>query len=323
MTEPGLEAVSGSLGSGLIFWVIVLSFFALLTLYLAFKNFIWARLIEDTPTARIRSAPQGYVELSGTGTLMPGPEIRSPLSGRPCLWYSYKVERRSSGLQDDRSARRAWDTVQSGVSDELFELRDETGTCVIDPDGASITSSHDRMWYGDVPHPSVGPPRRERLPVLRLLDDFIPIFGLKYRYTEQLIVPGDRLYVLGEFETLGTDHQADLKQDLGALLRSWKRDPERMKAFDEDGDGSIDGQEWGKARAAAYQQVLLERAERSVIAVTNVIRKPRLLHRPFLISNRPQTHLARHFRIRALASITGFFVATVIGFSLVLGRLGG
>ena len=37
------------------------------------------RLIEDTPTAKIRSAPQGYVELEGTGKLMDGPPIIAKL----------------------------------------------------------------------------------------------------------------------------------------------------------------------------------------------------------------------------------------------------
>jgi len=40
---------------------------ALVAFYLSFRYWYRARLIEDVPTARIRSAPQGYVELEGTG----------------------------------------------------------------------------------------------------------------------------------------------------------------------------------------------------------------------------------------------------------------
>ena len=50
------------------------------------------RLVEDTPTAKIRSAPQGYVELEGVGKLMDGPPIIAKLSGLPCVWFRYKIE---------------------------------------------------------------------------------------------------------------------------------------------------------------------------------------------------------------------------------------
>src|SRR3989344_2532101 len=46
------------------------------------------RLVEDTPTAQNRSAPQGYVELEGNGKLMDGPPIIAKLSGLPCVWGS-------------------------------------------------------------------------------------------------------------------------------------------------------------------------------------------------------------------------------------------
>jgi hypothetical protein len=36
------------------------------------------RLIADTPTARIRSAPQGFVQFEGTADWLPGPEIHAP-----------------------------------------------------------------------------------------------------------------------------------------------------------------------------------------------------------------------------------------------------
>ncbi len=58
----------------------------------AYKFFYRKRLIEDTPTSRIRSAAQGYVELDGQSQLMDGPTIVAPLSGKPCTWYSFTVE---------------------------------------------------------------------------------------------------------------------------------------------------------------------------------------------------------------------------------------
>src|SRR3990172_5026880 len=78
------------------------------------------RLIEDTPTAKIRSAPQGYVELEGVGKLMDGPPIIAKLSGLPCVWYRYKIEEYITGGSNDR---HHWETIDKGESTETFWLQ--------------------------------------------------------------------------------------------------------------------------------------------------------------------------------------------------------
>ena len=73
-------------------------------------------LIHDTPTARVRSAAQGYVELVGTAELSDG---QAPLSfnGLPaCVWYEVVI----SEADHHSDNGRTWTTV----SDETFELRD-------------------------------------------------------------------------------------------------------------------------------------------------------------------------------------------------------
>ncbi|MEJ2115410.1 MAG: hypothetical protein P8X88_05040, partial [Gammaproteobacteria bacterium] len=75
-------------------WFLLIALFiaALICLFAALRSFHRARLIEDMPTSKIRSCPQGYVELCGTAKLMDGPDIHAPLSGQPCVWYSFSVE---------------------------------------------------------------------------------------------------------------------------------------------------------------------------------------------------------------------------------------
>jgi len=51
----------------------------------AFYFFSRKRMMENTPTSRIRSAAQGFVELEGTGLLLEGPPIIAPLSGMTCV----------------------------------------------------------------------------------------------------------------------------------------------------------------------------------------------------------------------------------------------
>lgn len=60
----------------------------------------------------------------------------SALSGLPCLWYSYRVERRNG----DR-----WEYVESGISHDTFGVSDGSGQLLVDPDGAEIITSRKQV----------------------------------------------------------------------------------------------------------------------------------------------------------------------------------
>lgn len=201
------------------------------------RNWSRARLIEDTPTARIRSAPQGYVELEGEARLLPGPPIVAPLTGRRCVWYRYRIEHEEHTYDSKGHSRSHWRTVDSGTSEGLFELDDTTGRCVIDPDGAEVHPDDKDVWRGHSRWPSAGPPRRRG--------------GLRftagdYRYTEERLLPGP-LYAVGWFESIRTA-DGELKDATAALLRHWKQDQAGLLArFDANGDGHIDAGEWERA----------------------------------------------------------------------------
>ena len=98
------------------------------------RNVSHIRLIEDTPTAKIRSAHQGYVELEGTGKLMDGPPIIAKLSGLPCVWFRYKIEQQIKTQHNGHTQTR-WQVIEKGESTETFWLQDDTGRVVIDPEG--------------------------------------------------------------------------------------------------------------------------------------------------------------------------------------------
>ncbi|MCW4209237.1 MAG: hypothetical protein N0E43_16860 [Candidatus Thiodiazotropha lotti] len=117
-----------NLGTGaFFFWSTLLILLSLAALYFSFYHLHRARLIEDTPTSRIRSAPQGYVELIGEADMMKGEPVISPLSATQCCWWRYKVDRK-----DDKG----WHAVRSEKSNALFLIKDETGECILDPEGA-------------------------------------------------------------------------------------------------------------------------------------------------------------------------------------------
>ncbi len=78
------------------FWFLIalIAAAAVAGFYFAFRFLRRARIIRDTPTSKIRSAAQGYLELEGRGELMEGEPIVAPLTGQTCTWYRYKVEKR-------------------------------------------------------------------------------------------------------------------------------------------------------------------------------------------------------------------------------------
>ncbi len=244
----------------------------------AFRRWRRLRLVEDLPTSRIRSAAQGYVELAGTARMLPGQPVVAPLSGKQCVWYAFKVERRrTTGSAANR--RTTWSTVRSGVSDETFAIQDDTGRCVIDPEGAEVYPSVEQVWEDSAP-----------LSALTAGSILGKPGGDHYRYTERRIHDGDRMYALGEFRTLSGADQGTLKEDVAALLRQWKRSPEHfLKRFDANRDGEIDITEWEAVRAAAEHQAMRERAERAQRqAAVHVLARPRTQNLPFILATRHQ-----------------------------------
>jgi hypothetical protein len=130
---------------------------------LAFDRLRYLRVIEDTPTSRVRSAAQGYVELEGTVEFPRTPPLTSPLRGIPCVWWSYRIEALDpldaahpapldffiaawSALLRLLGARGAGRVIESGRSHEPFLIRDGSGACVVDPDQAHITGAETRVW---------------------------------------------------------------------------------------------------------------------------------------------------------------------------------
>jgi hypothetical protein len=176
----------------------LLGLFTVIAFLSAFRSLKRARLIEDVPTSKIRSAHQGYVELEGHA--MPHEERglqSSPLEGRDCVWWQYKVqERRSNGR-----GQQSWVTVDKGMSLTPFLVEDETGRCVIRPEGASARVNLSRTWYGSSPRPV---PRAAGGSLLG-----------GYRYEESVILAGERLYALGRFTTRHEAGSGAMSHELG------------------------------------------------------------------------------------------------------------
>ena len=297
-----------------VFWAITAAVFAtsVFALVTGFRALLRARLIEDVPTARVRSAHQGYVELAGTAVAMEGEPIIAPLSGVRCCWYRFRIEEKNE---------RSWTVRNSGVSDDLFLLRDDTGSCVVDPDGAEITPQHKEVWYSDVAFSGTqGLHQRSAEPdglgikmaVAGLKISTAPLaLAANYRFVEEVLLTGDPLYVIGQFRTLDDiDHQSHHRALTAEILREWKQRPDTLRErFDDNRDGVVDADEWEHARDVAARQAAEENAAQAKGQHLHTVTRPRDRGQAYLISNVPEFDLVRRYRYRAVWRLVLFFVA--------------
>lgn len=253
-------------------WLICLAIMAAISILAWLSALNRLRTIRDTPTSKIASAAQGYVELTGRGHPF-GEPLLGKLSLLPCLWYRYKVEWRESGNK--------WKAMDSGESYGTFVLRDDSGECVVDPEQAEILTRHHDQWRdGD------------------------------YRYTEWKLIEHDSLYVIGQFRTQGgSSVEFDSHAELNSLLAEWKTDmPSLLKRFDLDNDSTLNDQEWMLARSAASREVARMMREAQAQPDINIICRPRE-GELFLISNLDQDKLSRRYLLWSWAHLLIFFGA--------------
>lgn len=240
-------------------WPYALAAMAIVSLFAWIGSYRRYRLIHDLPTSKIASAAQGYVELSGRSAQISGVPVTSRSSGLPCCWYRYYIERETS---DNK-----WVYEDSGASNELFLLTDDSGECVISPEGAEVLTSRKKTWTSD-----------------------------GYRHTEWLLLPRDRLYAIGEFTTVsGAVTELDESRDVGELMAAWKKNPSQLLArFDLNNDGSIDLKEWELARLQARREVRQRQQDIRSRDGVNLLRQPSD-GRLFLLADDVPDHLGRRF----------------------------
>ena len=124
------------------------------------------RTIESVPTSPVAGAVYGLAEFKGKAAFLGKRKktLRGPLSKRQCVHYRYLHQELREGSND----RKSWVTIKDETKTVPFLCRDKTGEILVDPERADV---------------HVTRKRRERRG-----DD---------RFTEWLIVPDEKIYVLG------------------------------------------------------------------------------------------------------------------------------
>ena len=276
--------MTGHPGEG--YWILaaLCGVLALTALLGCFSRLRRDRYIADTPLVRIRSAAQGFARVAGIARCPPGEPLRSPLTGRACVWWDYRVEAREENAKGEAVYR----TIEKATSVTPFVLNDADGECLIGPVGAEVTATSNERWSGMSRHP-IGIPTAHSILGLIGQDD--------YRFQERLITPGTPLSVLGELRSHTEFGAVDQKTQ--EIIVQWKRDqPALLGRFDRNHDGRIGPDEWDAARAAARTE-----AESTVLhsPIERVGVVGQTTHgEPFLIAPLDGAHLVRREQRNAL-----------------------
>ncbi|NOQ82162.1 MAG: hypothetical protein GQ548_06530 [Methylophaga sp.] len=269
------------------FWIAIaiISTIAVIAFLRMIRWWNHSRMIEDVPTSKIRSASQGYVELVGHARMMEGPIVISPLTGKTCVWYRYKIEEKIKSYDAKGRSRTYWHVVKQETSEELFLLEDETGRCVIDPDDADVIATNKRTWHKRL----VIPPRR---------------------YTEELIVDNEPLYGIGLFKTIANVEHQQQRQQVNHLLREWKNDPNQLlHDYDADRDNHLSQEEWEKARLAAERQVKRKHGQLEKLEQLNILKNSPHKNQGFILSTIPEHKLIKQYKFKALLAMLIFFTS--------------
>ena len=266
----------------------VISVWAFFALWASFKRY---RLIHDTPTSKVRSAAQGFVEFYGAAKMLDGEPIIAPLTRQPCCWWRYRIQRR---VRTGKSTR--WTNVDSGESGGIFSLEDGTGRALVDPLDAEITGCKKKVWYGNSRHPSD-------------IVSGLSMFGGSYRYVEEILPNGNNLYVLGELKSEDPAGDFDLHEAVGEKLRQWKQNQQQLLLrFDKNQDGEICEQEWAEARSAAKEEIQQQHSHLLDQDPIHLVKKPQR-GAPMLISTFAPQRLAKRYLTKAAVGGPIFLIA--------------
>ena len=174
-----------------IFFGIVAIIIGAFFLFHGYRSFKLKRLIENIPTSKIRSLAMGLVEIFGKVVSAEKHLLKSPFENKPCVFYRYTIEEFRRGKD-----RNHWATIRRGFESVHFYLQDDSGSVLVDPAGAHVDIPVDFQFttgMGRGPPPHV----REFLQSKRVRHQGMLGFKKKLRFTEYILEPKDKVYILG------------------------------------------------------------------------------------------------------------------------------
>ena len=261
-----------------------------------------ARYVLDTPTSKIRSAAQGYVQLYGelkTGSGL----LEAPLSNEPCVWWSFRIDKQVRNNRDETS----WQQLEKSTSTALLCLNDGTAECWIDPAGAHVTPMTRKVWYGRARHPQQAQlHKRFKQTLLRGVQ--------RYRYTEQRLHAAEPLYAIGDFVTRTGGHAVlDLQASQAALTSDSTTDYADLM---QRRDGLLSEQEWQQVQDSAKAKAQDRHRTENAKPAQHFLRKPQE-KQSFVLSSSGEEDIATRFNQQAIFG-TIICIASALGFAYII-----
>jgi hypothetical protein len=142
------------------------------------------RLIQDTPTAKVRSMAIGLVELNGT--VRGRSAVAAPFSGHDCVYWQVDIS---------VPARRGrWRVIHRNASGQPFFLDDGTGAALVYPKGAECNLRHqvEEVAQGLALPPCYSDYLKEHAGAVGVFARVSPL-----RFRERVLEEGQVVYVLG------------------------------------------------------------------------------------------------------------------------------
>lgn len=262
-----------------IFFVIIIIYiiFGLILTFMGFRgfshHFMLYRTIQNTPTVKLVSAPQGFVEITGQVIESPAGLQVCPASNTKCAWWRYyKYEL----IHKDHKGNEDWQRVEEASSYHPIYVDDGTATCHIAPIEATMYITRTSKWE-------------------------IAKQGKHYRYHEEFIFPAEKIYLLGSLETRNLTEQPKSPED---IISEWQLDPpEFYNRFDQNKDCHLASDEWQAIKSAAQLAATASQQD----TIEHKIVKP-LGKWPFIISTESETQLIRTVKLQALIAIFGTII---------------
>lgn len=252
-----------------------------------FRSLRTARRVADMPTARVRSLPQGSVELRGVADS--AEPVVAPFTGKACAYYEAEV------LEHRQSRRSKWVSRHREASTAAFWLDDGTGRVCVLPAGAETELPLD--YHEEFPSFASVP---------QLADASLARWGIgpglldseRLLLRERRIDLGCPVYVYGV-----TQAHPDLRrravERTNERLRALRADPEARARLDLDGDGRLSDAEWDAARTAAARDAGADLGIEPVVVARGSNGET------FLISDRDERELLSRLRWEAFAGVFG------------------
>jgi hypothetical protein len=107
----------------------------------------------------------------------------------------------------------------------VFWREDDTGRVAIDPEGTDVTPSYKDVWRSRA---SLAGFASKPAHTVNFLTNHAS--GNRYRFTEELLNPGDELYAIGLLKNLGSHlDTTTIDAEVRQLLHEWKKDQATLK----------------------------------------------------------------------------------------------